>query len=77
MTEHEVAEIVSKLVDKLMAEAIGLPPKPNKLTCLQYVGGRFESREIDDDGKIIEPPARCCYGAVLHAPNCKSWWIVS
>jgi hypothetical protein len=77
MTEDDVAEIMNKLVDKLMAEAIGLPPKPNKLTALQYVGGRFESREIDGDGKIIEPPARCCYGTVLHAPNCKSWGIVS
>jgi hypothetical protein len=77
MTEDEATKIMSKFVDKMMAEAICLPQKPNRLTALRYVGGRFESVEIDDDGKIIEPPARCCYGTVLHAPNCKSWGIVS
>ena len=77
MTEDEAAKALNEFVDKLMAETIGFPPKPNRLTALRYVGGRFESVEIDDDGKIIEPPPRCCYGAILHAPNCKSWGIVS
>lgn len=77
MTEDDVAKIMGDLVDKMMAEAIGVPPAPNRTTVLRYVGGRFESREIDGDGKIIEPPPRCCYGTVLHAPNCKTWGIVT
>lgn len=77
MTEDDAAKLMSELLDKMMAAAIGVPPAPNKMTCLCYVNGRFESREIGDDGKIIEPPQRCCYGTVLHAPNCKSWGAVS
>lgn len=77
MTEDETSKIMSDLIDKMMAEAIGVPPKPNRLTALRYTGSRFESVEVDDDGKIIEPPPRCCYGTVMHAPNCKSWGIVT
>lgn len=65
MTEDEASKIMSELVDKLMAEAIGLP-LPNKMTVLRYVNGRFESREIDSDGNIIEPEPRCPHcGPVL------------
>lgn len=77
MTEDDTAKIMNELVEKMMAEAIGFPPTPNKLTALRYVGGRFEAVEIDNDGKIIEPPPPCCYGGVLHAPNCKSWGLVT
>lgn len=59
MIEDDVAKLMSDLVDKLMAQAIGVPPTPNKMTVLRYVGGRFESREIDDNGEIIEPPRPC------------------
>ena len=59
MTEDEAAKIMNDLVDKMMAEAIMGPPTPNRPTVLRYVGGRFESREIDDNGEIIEPPPRC------------------
>lgn len=59
MTEDEAAKIMSKLINKMMAEAIGFPMAPNKPTCLRYVNGRFESREIDDAGNIIEPEPRC------------------
>jgi hypothetical protein len=59
MTDDEAANIMNQMIDKLMAEAIGLPSTPNRPTILRYVNGRFESRELDDAGNIIEPPARC------------------
>jgi hypothetical protein len=70
MTEEEATKIMNELVDKLMAEAVGFPPEPNKLTAITYRHGRFESVEIDNDGKIVEPPPRCfkC-GVVLCAEH--------
>lgn len=59
MTEDEAAKILDGLVDKMIAEIAGPPPKPNQLTALRYVHGRFESIEIDDNGQIVEPPPRC------------------
>lgn len=77
MTNDEAVKILNGLVDKMIAEIAGPPPKPNQLTALRYVHGRFESVEIDDNGQIVEPPPRCCYGGALHAPNCKSWGMVT
>lgn len=59
MTEDEAAKIMNTIIDKAIADAIGFPPKPNRPTVLRYVNGRFESREIDDAGNIIEPASRC------------------
>lgn len=73
MTEDDAAKILNGLVDKMIAEIAGPPPKPNQLTALRYVHGRFERVEIDDNGLIVEPPAPCCHGGALHAPNCKFW----
>jgi hypothetical protein len=42
-------------------------------TALRVRGRSFESVDLDDNGKVIEPPPRCCYGGALHAPNCKYW----
>jgi len=77
MTEDEAAKILNHLVDKMIAEIAGPPPKPNQLRAIRYVHGRFESVEINDNGQIVEPPPRCCYGGVLHAPNCKYWGVVT
>lgn len=59
MTEDEATKIMNEFIEKAMAEAIGLPTTPNKPTILRFVNGRFESRELDEAGEIIEPPARC------------------
>lgn len=59
MTEDEAAKIMNDLVDKMMAEAIGLTSTPNRPTVLRYVNGRFESCKIDDGGNIIEPAPQC------------------
>ncbi len=59
MTEEEVMHEIGRMVDRMISETIGGPPKVNKLTALRYAGGRFESVEIDDNGLIIEPPPRC------------------
>lgn len=59
MTEEEAMQAIGRMVDRMIDETIGGPPKINKLTALRYVGGRFESVEIDDNGLIIEPPRRC------------------
>lgn len=69
-------DIVQKLVEQLEAEmyaAIAGQPQKQRQTALRVRGRMFETVEIDDAGNIIEPPRPCCYGAVIHAPNCKSW----
>lgn len=63
-------------VEAEMYAAIAVPIRKQRQTALRARGNGFETVEIDDDGKIIEPPAPCCRGwGVLHAPNCKSWGI--
>ena len=59
MDEDEARKIMESLLNKKVAEAIGLPSVPNRPTILRYANGRFESCEIDDAGNTIEPLARC------------------
>jgi hypothetical protein len=63
MTEDDAAKIMNELVDRMMAdltaEAFGWPTTPNRLAAITYRHGRFETVEIDGDGKIVEPPPRC------------------
>lgn len=64
--------------DRALEQAIfGLEPKPRQ-TALRVVGNGFETVELDDDGKIIEP-VRCTCGSyiVFHRPNCPFFCIVS
>lgn len=44
-----------------------------RATALRYRLGRFETVQLDNDGKPIKQPPPCCYGHILHAPNCKYW----
>jgi hypothetical protein len=71
MTDIE-QELAKRIEDHFRAAMMGSPRKQPQ-TALRVRGNGFEAVELDDDGKIIEPPPRCCYGTVLHAPNCKFW----
>lgn len=69
-------DIMQKLAKQMEADlfaAIAGPPSKQRQTALRARGNGFETVELDDDGKVIEPPPRCCYGGALHAPNCKTW----
>jgi hypothetical protein len=67
---------LAKQVEEHLSAAIAGPPSKQRQTALRVRGRSFETVELDDDGKIIEPPGPCCHGwGILHAPNCKSWGV--
>ncbi len=69
-------DIMQRLAKQMEAELFATicgPARKQPQTALRVRGNGFETVEIDDAGKIIEPPPRCCYGVGLHAPNCKTW----
>lgn len=69
-------KLAKGLEDMFMEAAMGGAAKKQRQTALRVRGRSFETVELDDDGKIIDPPAPCCRGwGVLHAPSCKSWGI--
>lgn len=65
--EEPMKQIASR-IEADMVEAFGAKPLPR--TTLAYRSGQFVSLPIDDNGKVIEPPARCpkC-GPVLLCPD--------
>lgn len=70
--EDIARELAKRLDDALFAALCG-PARKQPQTALRVRGNSFEVVELDDAGNIIEPPPRCCYGSVLHEPNCKFW----
>lgn len=73
----DIAHDLAKRLDALFLETMTGPVKKQRQTALRVRGHSFETVEIDDHGKVIEPPQRCCYGWVLHSPNCKTWGVMS
>lgn len=67
-------KLAKQMEEQLFATITG-PPRKQRQTALRVRGRSFETVDLDDDGKVIEPPPRCCYGVGLHAPNCKSWGV--
>jgi hypothetical protein len=75
-TQEWIRRFATELEAKAFATMMGSSAKKQRQTALRVRGSTFETIELDDDGKIIEPPAPCCRPwGVLHAPNCKSWGI--
>lgn len=73
MNEDDIARAFGKKLEAAFFEAMLGPTRKQPQTALRYHGGQFETVELDDAGNVIEPPPRCCYGTVLHAPNCRYW----
>lgn len=68
--------LVKQMEQELFATITG-PPQNRRQTALRARGNGFETVELDEAGNVIEPPPRCCYGTVLHAPNCKTWGAIT
>lgn len=68
-----MARLAKQMEARLMEVAMGGPRQKPRQTALRARGNGFETVELDDAGNAIEYPPRCCYGTVLHAPNCKYW----
>lgn len=68
----EEIERMRLIMDREIEKAL-LGPSPHKQrqTALRIRGRSFETVELDDDGKIIEP-VRCTCGdmIVMHRPTC-------
>jgi len=72
----DLMQKLAKQMEEQLFSSIAGPPRKHRQTALRVRGHTFETVELDDDGKIIEPPAPCCRGwGILHAPNCKSWGV--
>lgn len=72
---HEDCENVRGLSaeEALIETMMGGSPKKRSQMAIRLRGNGFETVALDDAGNVVEPPPRCCYGTLLHAPNCKSW----
>lgn len=53
-----IAKAAAKMEASMMEMAFGIPRKQPQ-TALRMRGGRLESVELDDSGKIIESPKPC------------------
>lgn len=65
--KQRMADAMAKIAEAMIMG----PPRKQRQTALRVRGRSFETVELDDDGKIIEP-VRCicgCY-AVIHWPPC-------
>jgi hypothetical protein len=69
----DLAQKLAKQIEADLFAAIVGPVQKRPQTALRARGNGFEVVELDDAGNVVEPPPRCCYGTVLHAPNCKFW----
>lgn len=66
MTEREMQErLARELEAKFLETMMGGPPRKQRQTALRLRGNGFETVEIGDDGKVIEP-LRCNCGPVVH-----------
>lgn len=77
--EDEIRRQLSKRIDDLFMETmLGGKPKNQRQTALRALGSGFETVELDDDGKVIEP-VRCTCGhyAVFHRANCPFAYAVT
>ena len=69
----DVEQWLAKRIEQAFMDALTGPKVKRPQTALRALGNGFEVVELDDAGKVVEPPPRCCYGTVLHAPNCRFW----
>lgn len=73
MNDDTISKTLAAKIEADLFAALTGPQQPQRQTALRYRGRRFEVVELDEAGNVIEPPPPCCYGRVLHAPNCPSW----
>ncbi len=76
MDDQQYADLFAKALDSAMYKVMtGGPAKAQPPRAVTFRYGRFETVELDAEGKIVEPSPRCCWGVVLHAPNCKTGFL--
>lgn len=63
MTEQEIQDWLSKKIDAEITKAI--------------FGGWPPGYDPNPTTLVMGPQPRCCYGTVLHAPNCPTWGVVT
>jgi hypothetical protein len=67
----DIVEALTKQLEAEMYAAIAGPPRKRRQTALRVRGRTFETVELDDDGKVIEPLRCTCGGMiVIHGPKC-------
>lgn len=70
-------KLAKQMEEQLFAAIIGLPRKQRQ-TALRVRGNGYETVELDDDGKIIEPLRCICGGAVYHMnPKCPFYCLTT
>ena len=71
-------KLVEKIEADLFATICGPVRKPPQ-TALRVTGsGGFETVELDDAGKVIEPlRCTCGHNAIIHRTGCPFWALVT
>jgi hypothetical protein len=69
---------LAKQMEQQIFETIAGPPQNRRQTALRARGNGFETVELDDDGKVIEP-MRCTCGVVflMHQPRCPFYCLTT
>jgi hypothetical protein len=71
-------KLAKKLEDLFVEAAMGGAPRKPRQTALRVRGRTFETVELDDAGKIIEPVRCTCGGMiVMHRPQCPFYCLTT
>lgn len=74
----DMMQKLAKQMEDQLFSAITGPSRKQRQTALRARGNGFETVELDDDGKIIEPPRCICGGAIYHAnPRCPFYYVIT
>ena len=77
MSEAIMQRLAKQIEAELFATIMG-PPRKQRQTALRVRGRSFETVELDDDGKVIEPVRCACGGMiVIHRPNCPFYCVTT
>lgn len=78
LVEWGIEDAQRYFADKMEEAMRGGPPHKQRQTALRVRGRSFETVELDDAGKVIEPP-RCTCGSmiVVHRPKCPFYGLTT
>lgn len=77
--EEDTRRWMAEKMDEAFRRALTGPERKQRQTALRVRGRTtFETVELDDDGKIIEPVRCICGGMiVMHRPSCPFYCMVT
>lgn len=78
VSPEEIERIRAMMDREIEKMLLGPAPQKRRQTALRVRGTVYETVELDDDGKIIEPVRCTCGGMiVLHRPSCPFYCLTT